>query len=742
MSLKWDTFADQVCDIAERVYGHDCRREIVGRFAIDGLIELGPDYYVAVLSASDLDSNKLIQKIGLLKSLKASYAGRGSYIKCFLVARGDPDQHVIDRADADGVVLLSVSSFASGLFDYGRYLASRKIHAFGSAIDPKSGEIDKTEYIPVTYLHKDSGRAYSPSDIAGLLLDGRSVVLLGEYGTGKSRCIKQVFESLATKWGDTFTLPFAVNLRECWGMLTGEEVIRRHMTAINERDLENSAVKVFQRDAGLYLLDGFDEVGSQAWTTDESRLKLLRAQAMSGVRDIVSRCKAGTLVAGREHYFSGKDEMLSALGLAESNSIVLHVGEEFTPEQMEAYFEAAAVFVVLPEWLPRRPLIGQTIAALSADEVSQMFAETSREAEFWNHFIDILCTRDSRIHTSFDPDTIFNVYVELARKSRNKPMNVGPFSQRDLQEAFEAAVGQPPTEEASVMLQRLPSLGRIGAESTDRQFVDMYILDGLRGRDLGRIPDLVEDRRKITLNEQWMNPLKELGQKVLAEVIRQRRDSFKALLRRASESRNAILAADIVSAFMVSGDSAISFDGVEIVGATFSDLDFRSIEVSNLAIINSIIERLVLPNSPPRATTISRTSVGTVYGASAMSGLPGWTKLESVDQFDSVQTVARIRHAGLQPAQEILVAIIKKVFFQKGAGRKEEALLRGFGSGTSQKTAGKVLNLLIREGIIHSFKGDSGTVFAPIRSQAGRMDLMLKELRSSGDDIWSAVSAL
>jgi len=506
--------------------------------------------------------------------------------------------------------------------------------------------------------------------------------------------------------------------------------------------MATSAVKVLNRSCGLYLLDGFDELGSQPWSVDEVKLRALRAQALKGVRDVITTSKKGCLIAGREHYFSSREEMITSLGLIDKETVILHVNEEFTIDETEAYFKAAEIILSLPQWLPRRPLICQTIAQLDSDDISRMFSERDREAEFWNYFIEVVCKRDARISLSFDAETIMRVYVELARKSRNKPMNVGPFSQRDLQDAFEAAVGQPPAEDASVMLQRLPSLGRIGAESTDRQFIDMYILDGLRGRDVARIPELTEDSRRNSLNELWMNPLGLLGQRVVAETARHRFDDFNSLLHRVSTSRNAILAADIASSLFHCDNNVIDFGNVTIKQATFGDLDFTLSDAANLTITDSIIERLVLPDAPPRNTFIRSSSAGSVAGASAKSGLPSWVGLDSVDEFDSIENVSRIRNAGLSSAHEILVVIIKKTFFQKGAGRKEEALLRGFGSGSSQKTANKILNILIRDEILTSFKGDQGTVYAPVRAQAGRMNTMLTELRTSNDDVWTRVGEL
>jgi len=159
-------------------------------------------------------------------------------------------------------------------------------------------------------------------------------------------------------------------------------------------------------------------------------------------------------------------------------------------------------------------------------------------------------------------------------------------------------------------------------------------------------------------------------------------------------------------------------------------------------ISEATIELLVLPNSPPRNVKITKSLAGSVSGAASYSGLPSWVQLESVDHFDTVQTVAQIKKAGLSPAHEILVAILKKTFKQKGAGRKEEALLRGFGAGASKKLASSILNLLMQEGILTRHKGDEGWIYSPSRSHTARIFTILDQLRSSSDPLWAMTEVL
>ena len=73
---------------------------------------------------------------------------------------------------------------------------------------------------------------------------------------------------------------------------------------------------------------------------------------------------------------------------------------------------------------------------------------------------------------------------EVASRTRVKIGDVGPVSAMEINQAFEKVVGLRPSDESAIILQRLPTLGRVESESPDRQFVDQYVLDGLRAENL------------------------------------------------------------------------------------------------------------------------------------------------------------------------------------------------------------------------------------------------------------------
>lgn len=290
------------------------------------------------------------------------------------------------------------------------------------------------------------------------------------------------------------------------------------------------------------------------------------------------------------------------------------------------------------------------------------------------------------------------------------------------------------------MLQRLPALGRVKAETNDRQFIDIYILNGLRAKDSGELFTMADRSLSSVFATVFTNPLDEFGQRVLARDVNARPRNALEVAKRAATGSNRVLACDIVASFLQAGYPKVDFERLSIKDGNFLKLDFTKTIVENLNISETVFGTLVLPASPPQHTTIKDSLAERVIGVSSPTALPAWIEGLEADRFDSTESISRIRQIGLDPSHTILTTIIRKKFFQKGAGRKEEALLRGLGNVGETGTTSKILNLLLAEDILSRFKGKEGLVYTPNRKHAGRMKKMLYELKTSQDPIWIAVS--
>lgn len=232
----------------------------------------------------------------------------------------------------------------------------------------------------------------------------------------------------------------------------------------------------------------------------------------------------------------------------------------------------------------------------------------------------------------------------------------------------------------------------------------------------------------------------------LAEYINKdekRLDIFITMARNASTSTNKVLAADIVSVLCLLDTDHIDFKDIYITDGYFSYLSFEGKEINRLTISDSCIERIDLTNSKfLDKVQIKNCIINTVYGVSSKESIPTQIIDCTVDNFESLATTTLIKKAKLSIPQKLLVEMIRKIFFQPGAGRKEAALLRGMGFSDNTRLGKKILGKLMDEGLITRHKGDEGYIYKPVRKYAKRVNGIITELTLSKDPLWESVSNL
>lgn len=525
-----------------------------------------------------------------------------------------------------------------------------------------------------------------------------------------------------------------------WGLQTGEEIIRRHFDSLGVSNSADFAIRAFHNGNVKLLLDGFDEVGSQAWSDDPSTLKRIRRDSLRGVRDLIQNSDGGVLVAGREHYFNANEEMMSCLGIDASNALIGNCKREFDEIQLEEFLNAITQeVVVVPEWLPRRPLMCQAIASLNSDELEELSHDQYGDIGFWNTFIDILCKREARIREILDESTIKNILIYLARLTRSKGLNVGPISYSEIQDAFEFVLGTHPVEEASVILQRLPGLGRTSRESDDRQFIDSYIVDGLRALDLATS---VKNFDVGVSHEVWTNALEHLGQRVFADQVKKARlkgDTLK-FAHHLNQGSNNTAVADMVCVVLSLGGESIDFQSLTVSEADMSFCDFSQVPPQNLKLDSCIIMHFVFPSKPVSTVEVANCQINRAYGVAGPQGVPDWVINTDIARFQSIATVAAIKNVSLSPQHRVLVTILKKTFFQPGGGRQEAALLRGLGQVDRHGHRDNILKMLISEGLLKRARGKHGNLYIPERKHSDRVEKMLDTLNLSEDPLWRKIA--
>ncbi len=725
---KGKKFEEQVRRYAAVRFAKPFRPEHLAGVDFDAVASLRPDYKIIVEATVNNTLEKVRGDIARLQIAKHKLMAEGIFAETYIVLPTEPTNYMQEGAKAAKIEIASFEAFYRGWYDATAYFAARIQHPFGSAIQEGQEGPDSRPYVPVHFEDQD-GRSFSVQSVADLLFSGRKVVLTGDFGTGKSRAIQQLF-SMLRKDEVISPSPIAIDLRHMWGTTSADEVLRRHFSMLQMGEATNKVSDALHHDEFFLLLDGFDELAIQEWGGSAAAVVESRAKTMEPVRDLLNRTKNGALITGRAHYFNNDEELLSSLGLP-PDTLFLKTPEQFSPEDTFTFMRAMGYEGDIPIWLPRKPLIAEMYADFAKKGAAPV-GET--RAVFWSQFMDALCRRDAKIRQSYDPEAIKNILCYLSRKARITESGVGPILPDDVQEAFTKVVGQLPAQEAASMLQRLPGLGRVASETEDRQFIDDFIVEGLRGQDVVNIISTFEydDAFKF-----WKHSAGEIGVELIAEKSNMNfveSDAIGRLLEERSRATGA-LNADITSALLLAEGEEIDFAGAEVKDGYFETCDFSGKKVRNLLISESEIRSVNLYNMAIDNVRIVDSVIEILDGASA-DGIPDWISRCEISKQTQMDTISRIRKSQLKPAEMILVTILRKTFFQPGSGRKEDALLRGLGEFGDAKLQTSILKLLISRGFLSEAPGRSGKLYIPERSKTGRAKRMISQLQQSEDDIW------
>lgn len=742
----WKQLEDHVRLVAQTRWSSAATPERIAGANYDCVLKPEPDRWIVVEVTRNHELDKVRGDINRHFLMRNTKFGDQVFVQCYIVLNFAPTAGMRDAGKASNVNVLSVDEFTREFFDFSAYQYVRSMRPFGSAFDPETGTPARSRYLNAPFLDVSTEQDIRIDDIVSSLLDRKRVVLLGEYGTGKSRAIQEIFAALSTKSSDTFLYPIAIDLRHHWGLRTADEVIRRHLSSLGMSPTADRILRGLNTDAFCFLLDGFDEIGSQSWSTSPDLLQRVRKEALAGVADLMRSSRAPALIAGREHYFNSDQQMFEALGVDPSTTKVVRCHPEWKPELMEEFIDGLTTSVDMPPWLPRRPLVAQMLSAVEdRSALEDLLSDQRGEAAFWESFISTVCKRETLIRHSMDPAAVRLILRRLARVARTKPEPTGPITATEINSAFEDELGAPPTGETSNILLRLPGLGRVDSGDTERRFADLYVLDGLRADNLVAYASDPVLAKSVSV-ERWTHAMQPNGHRVAGTMLNDRELVDKAVqaAKIASQGGNATLAGDFVAAILSSADDSevIDFRGLSVVGAVVSALDLQETQVTGLTIASSWLDALYLPPADFRAPTLSNCIVIALYGASSAVGIPAWMHDCEIGQYEEVATSTQIRAANLSGAHKILATIVKKTFFQRGRARKATALVRGLGALDTGGLVKKVIKTAISHGVIDTHEATEGLRYKPVREHTKRMAKMLGELNRSEDPLWIAVGRL
>lgn len=747
MSTSWKSLENHVRGIAALRWAVACKPEHIDGVDFDAVCRVSADELVIIEITTERTLQKVRDDLNKIVPTKIRLATQGLICRAFVVLESEPTDSMAEAGRNSHVSVCSVREFERAFFDFPSYNTLRVSLPFGSAIDSKTGENDPRGFVQVKYIDQAKRKSYDIRDIAGMLQRGQRVVLSGDYGTGKSRGVREVYSILSADVRGSAAFPLAINLRDHWSSASALEIIAGHLGNVGLGNSVDNVIKLLNSGHLILLLDGFDEIGTQVHDHRIEDRKALRKRAVQGVRDLIQKTKAGVLITGRSHFFDSVDEMIESLGLSQTRELTcLQMPETFSAIEGAQYLKDLGVTASLPEWLPRKPLVFQMLVELDRVDVEHLLQSQYGEFSFWSAFIYAICRRESKgVGDSIAPQTIELILQFLAAKTRYSRSFAGRLTPTDIDSAYEMVVGSVPDQSGRQLLARMCTLGRIEPESPDRQFIDPNVLDILRSDAL--VKDVVT-MTEVSGGSQWEQSLENLGIAHAARIIRtyDLDQQCFAYLRKHGNSYNTKRLGEIVAALSLIGSEPLDFTSLTLKGSALPMLNLSGRTISNLSIQESEIGFLFLDGTTivdKNNLIIDDCVITSVTGVSAQNGLPAWIKNSGVLSFERLSNAARIKESPLTPAQKLFLAIIHKIFFQPGAGREEAALLKGgYGQKYSPKLVDTLMKLLINHGVVEKFKGDDGWVYKPVRRHTNTMDKIRSELTLCEEELWKEVSAI
>lgn len=292
------------------------------------------------------------------------------------------------------IEICSYKTFSSKLIDTPRYLELRSNYPFGSVRNPadeNDTNVPKEEYIKLELIDKKNNSTFNSVSLIELIRSdsGGHIVITGDFGSGKSMTLREVFYELREMHlkNEIIRFPVYINLRDHFGQSDPSEALMRHGRLIGMPD-PSQLVASWRAGQTILFLDGFDEVSSIPLVRGLDKIKQARRQAVSLVKFFLSQSpkRSKIIVSGREHYFDSGDELISSLGL-EENDIILSIGE-FTDDQIRQFLEKRGINEFIPNWLPARPLLLGYLAVRGVVGSQSALSDQFSPEEGWDYILD------------------------------------------------------------------------------------------------------------------------------------------------------------------------------------------------------------------------------------------------------------------------------------------------------------------------------------------------------------------
>lgn len=194
----WQNLEDYVRNIAQLRWKKECSPQHIAGVDFDGVIINSPDEIILIEITKERSLEKVRSDIHKINMTKLKNAANGIFCRGFVVLEEEPTNSMKEAGNENHIKVCSIREFANEFYNFEHYDLYRKNYPFGSAVDSQTGKNDSRTYIEVNYADIESHKSFNLQKIANALLDGSHIILTGDYGTGKSRCVKEIYTFLST----------------------------------------------------------------------------------------------------------------------------------------------------------------------------------------------------------------------------------------------------------------------------------------------------------------------------------------------------------------------------------------------------------------------------------------------------------------------------------------------------------------------------------------------------------------
>ncbi|WP_417482625.1 NACHT domain-containing protein [Maricaulis sp.] len=678
-------------------------------------------------------------KTALLVKSKRKSQQKG--VAGWLITQGEPtpDQKSAAYLHNNELSILSFDQFRSRVFNGTDYLNCRNSYPFGSAQDLRHGNthIADDAFIPIDMISLSDKTIYTIKSAPIWIKKngGNRAVITGEYGTGKSMTLRELFILYRKQYftNKSHICPIHLNLRDHIGQTDPSEALHRHAKKIgfaNPIDL----VRFWRLGSSALILDGFDELSSLSFGTKISEIRDHRQRSMELIRNFFKESTSSTpiYVAGRSNYFDSISELKRALSIQDHNTILSM--NEFTEDQIANYLEKLGVTNTLPDWIPTRPLLLGYLAS-RVQFADPTLTDIKSKGDCWDYLLDKICEREKDQDPRLVADTIRKIMERLATRARASTDGLGRFDMRTLSDTFRDIVGVSPDEAALNLISRLPGLNPMELEDHTRTFVDPALTDAARAGDVVQFCQMpYSSDELVKLFEESSNAAGDICHDVVRARLEKMKLAPNGILNAAqvaSEKDNCgDLAIDIWASLLNRNQEIKITKTLIIKEASATDLhlsdqhDSDKIEFWECLFDRIWADSWLVNSKQPKFVNCS---INEVIGFIPDKDKAAHFAESDVDRYVTEKASNNLILASSLPVSvRVLISILRKLYAQSGSGRLEKALRAGLDTDSSRHVDG-VLRAITQEGFARLSGRPGKEIWLPDRSKLREVHRILND---------------